>query len=405
MIARTAEKTLKALARGYPVVAVTGPRQSGKTTLVKLVFPDKPYVLLEELDQRESANEDPRGFLSRFPEGAVLDEVHHCPSLFSYIQGIADKDNRSGLFILTGSQQFGLLSGITQSLAGRVGLLQLLPLSIGELDGAGKILQKTQYADELLLKGFYPPVYTRKISPSIWYANYVMTYIERDVRQMINIRDLTTFQRFIRLCAARTGQMLNLSSLANDCGITHNTAKAWLSILEASYIIFLLLPHHNNFNKRLVKTPKIYFFDTGLAAWLAGIQDIEHISIHPMRPALFETLIVSDLLKSRFNMGKPSNLYFWRDNTGNEIDLIIDNGIRLMPVEIKSGQTVTPDYMQGLNRWQAIAGTFSEKPKLVYGGKEGYVRSGIEILSWRGLPKLYDTKYNSSTRMNTNKSE
>lgn len=381
---------MKVLAGGYPVVAVTGPRQSGKTTLVRLVFPDKPYILLEELDQREAANEDPRGFLSRYPDGAIFDEVHHCPSLFSYIQGIADRDNRPGLFVLTGSQQFGLLSGITQSLAGRVGLLQLLPLSIGEIEGAGKILQKTQNVDELLLKGFYPPVYMRNISPSNWYANYVMTYIERDVRQMINIRDLTTFQRFIRMCAARTGQMLNMSSLANDCGITHNTAKAWLSILEASYITFLLTPHHSNFNKRLVKTPKIYFFDTGLASWLAGIQDIEHISIHPMRPALFETLIVSDLLKSRFNMGKPSNLYFWRDNTGNEIDLIIDKGTSLMPLEIKSGQTVTADYMHGLNRWQTIAGTFSENQKLIYGGKESHVRSGIEILSWRGLSKLYE---------------
>lgn len=385
MINRNSTLTLKKMSKGYPVVTITGPRQSGKTTLAKFVFKHKPYVSLEEPDQMEFANEDPRGFLARYPDGAVLDEVQRCPALFSYIQGIVDKNKRPGLFILTGSQQFGLISRITQSLAGRVGLLHLLPFSIGELKASG-IMPKS--LDDILLKGLYPPVYDRKLSASSWYANYVFTYLERDVRQMVNVRDLTTFQRFLRMCAARTGQVLNLSGLANDCGITHNTAKAWLSVLEASYIIFLLKPHHNNFGKRLIKSPKLYFYDTGLAAWLLGINDTKQISIHAMRGSLFESLMIGELMKGRCNKGLPSNLYFWRDNTGNEIDVVIEKADALIPIEIKSGQTITKDYFTGLKKWLTIAGTAAESPHVIYGGSDSQKRLGIEVLPWRDVSKL-----------------
>lgn len=380
MIHRDSVDTLKELARGFPVVAVTGPRQSGKTTLVRSFFSEKPYVSLEELDHREYANDDPRGFLSAYPDGAVLDEVQHCPKLFSYLQGIVDNDKRCGLFILTGSQQFGLLSSITQSLAGRVGFLHLLPFTLNELETAGKEIANI---NELIFSGFYPPLYDRDLKPASWHANYLLTYLERDVRQMVNVRDLATFQRFLKMCAARNGQLLNLSGLANDCGVTHNTAKAWISVLEASYIVFLLKPHHQNFGKRLVKTPKLYFYDTGLAAYLLGIQGGDQLSTHSMRGPLFEAFIVSELLKSRYNRGLASNLYFWRDNSGNEVDLIIEAGEKLLPLEIKSGQTVTRDYFSGLEKWLSLAGDKAGEARLVYGGDEGQNRSGIKVLSWR----------------------
>ena len=387
MINRSATLTLKKMAKSYPVITITGPRQSGKTTLARFVFAHKPYVSLEEPDQMEFAQEDPRGFLAQYPDGAILDEVQRCPALFSYIQGIVDKNKRSGLFILTGSQQFGLISKVTQSLAGRVGLLHLLPFSLGELKANG---MAPKSLDDALFKGMYPPIYDRKLSPSSWYANYVLTYIERDVRQMVNVRDLTTFQRFVRMCAARTGQVLNLSGLANDCGITHNTAKAWLSVLEASYIIFLLKPHHRNFGKRLIKSPKLYFYDTGLAAWLLGINDAKQMSIHAMRGALFENLMISELLKGRFNKALASNLYFWRDNTGNEIDVLIEKTGTLIPVEIKSGQTVTKDYFTGLKKWLTIADATTGSSYVIYGGNEGQKRLGIEVLPWRDIAKLSD---------------
>lgn len=382
MIDRLADNTLNELSKFYPIVAITGPRQSGKTTLARYAFPDKAYVSLEEPDQLEFANEDPRGFLARFPDGVLLDEVQRCPSLFSYIQTIVDLDNRQGLFILTGSQQFGLLTRITQTLAGRVGLVQLLPFSIGELK-----TQRNAFQDlnDLLFKGLYPPIYDRNIPPANWYANYVATYIERDVRQILNVKDLSTFQRFVRMCAARTGQLLNLAGLGNDCGISHNTARKWLSVLEASYIVFLLYPHHKNFGKRLVKTPKIYFFDTGLAAWLLGIQNVDHLSIHPMKGPLFECLIMGELLKGRFNRGLASNLFFWRDNLGTEIDVLVEEGDTLIPVEIKSGQTITQNYFAGLKKWQKISGSIDEVQYLVYGGDENQQRSGVKILSWRSI--------------------
>lgn len=382
MITRDAETTLRELAQGYPVVAITGPRQSGKTTLTRTVFSDKPYVSLEEPDHREFADEDPRGFLARYQDGAILDEVQRCPDLFSYLQGRLDQAGRPGMFILTGSQQFGLLAGITQTLAGRVALLHLLPFALKELVAGGL---SPRSLDESLFTGLYPPVHDRRLAPAVWYANYVQTYVERDVRQIINVRDLNTFRRFVRMCAARIGQLLNLSGLANDCGITHNTAKAWLSVLEASYLIFLLPPHHRNFNKRLVKMPKLYFYDTGLAAWLLGIREPGQLAIHAMRGALFESWVISELLKDRYNRGLTSNLYFWRDRTGNEVDVLAEYGEALAPIEIKSGQTVTRDYLIGLQKWIALAGTSVVKPLLIYAGDNSDTRSGIEIRRWRDM--------------------
>ena len=387
MIARKALTTILELAKGYPFIAITGPRQAGKTTLSRMVFPDKPYVSLEDPDSREFAASDPRRFLARYPDGAILDEAQRSPELFSYLQTRADVDGRMGLYILTGSQQFGLLSGITQSLAGRVGMVQLLPFSSGELQEAGRL---PETLDDLLYKGSYPPLYDRALIPAQWYAGYVTTYLERDVRQLINVRGLAAFQRFIRLCAGRTGQLLNLSSLANDCGITHNTARAWISILEASYVLFLLSPHHRNFNKRLVKTPKLYFYDTGLAAWLLGVQSSDQLAIHPQRGALFETWVMGELLKGRYNRSLPSNLFFWRDNTGNEVDVIVDQGLKLIPIEIKSGQTISADYFSSLRKWLSWAGAEAGNPYLIYGGDESQERSDGEVVPWREVKGIAD---------------
>lgn len=379
MIERQAHNTLQTLAQGFPFVAITGPRQSGKTTLARTAFPAKPYISLEDPDAREFADSDPRGFLNRYPDGAILDEAQRCPILFSYLQTRADLDARQGLYILTGSQQFGLLSGITQSLAGRVGMIQLLPFSSAELKSAGLLAPSV---DAAMVRGMYPPLYDRPLTTDQWLPGYVATYLERDVRQMVNVHNLSSFQRFLRLCAGRTGQLLNLSSLANDCGITHNTAKSWISILEASYIVHLLQPHYKNFNKRLVKTPKIYFYDTGLAAWLLGIQNESQLMLHPQRGAIFETWIVSELLKSCYNIGLPSNLFFWRDNTGNEVDIIIDKGEVMEPLEIKSGQTITADSFAGLRKFCALAGETAGRARLVYGGDEHQERQDVDIIPW-----------------------
>lgn len=379
LIQRHAETTLLQLAKEYPAVAVTGPRQSGKTTLVRKAFPDKPYVSLEDLDERQFATDDPRGFLSRYPDGAILDEVQRCPELFSYLQTQIDQTKKRGQFVLTGSQQFNLLSGITQSLAGRVALIPLLPFTLGELQSAK---MAPAQLSELLFRGLYPPLYDGREQAGIWYGNYMRTYIERDVRQMINVQDLSTFQRFVRMCAGRTGQLTNLSALANDCGVSHNTAKAWLSVLEASYIVHLLRPHYRNFNKRLVKTPKLYFCDTGLACWLLGIRTPAELDSHAQRGALFETWVIAELLKFRYNRGLESNLYFWRDRSGNEVDVLIEDGDRLAPVEVKAGQTISSDYFRGLHRWQELAKGVPGNATLIYGGDKSQTRLGHKVVPW-----------------------
>ncbi|MCK5842276.1 MAG: ATP-binding protein [Candidatus Sabulitectum sp.] len=374
MIKREAEVTVKKLAEGYPVVIITGPRQSGKTTLAKSAFPHKEYVSLENLDMRRFAIDDPRLFLDRFPHGAILDEVQYCPDLLSYMQEKIDFSHHTGTWILTGSQQFGVLSGVTQSLAGRAAYIELLPFTLSELPDEDNL-------DKVLLTGLYPPVYDRKLDPGIWAGNYIRSYVERDVRRLINVRDLGVFQRFIGLCAARIGQLLNLSNLAADAGITHNTAKEWISLLEACYIVYLLRPHHRNFRKRIIKSPKLFFHDTGLASWLLSIETEKAMNLSSMRGPLFENLIVSEMLKSRYNQGKRSNLHFWRDRAGHEIDLVIDKADRLIPVEIKSGQTLASDSFKGLNWWKQLAG--ENRSFLVYGGDSSYERTGTSVISWR----------------------
>ncbi|MEA1923839.1 MAG: ATP-binding protein [Pseudomonadota bacterium] len=380
MITRDSENTVRSLLRGFPIVTITGPRQSGKTTLAKAIFTNKPYVSLEDPDTRLFASDDPRSFLERYPDGAVLDEIQRCPSLFSYLQTVVDRDGRMGLYILTGSQQFGLLSQISQSLAGRTAFLELLPFSLPELKKA-EILP-TQI-DAILHKGCYPPLYDRDILPNFWFSAYTTAYIERDVRQVLKVQDLESFQRFVRLCAGRTGQLVNFSSLATECGITHNTVKAWISVLEASYLVFLLRPHHANFKKRLVKMPKLYFYDVGLASWLLGIRTTEQIMTHPLRGALFETFIISELMKSRFNQGERADLFFWRDSNGNEVDIISEREGKLMPLEIKSGQTLSKESIAGLKKWLSLANQgATTSPTLIYGGKESYKRNDIQVTGW-----------------------
>lgn len=385
MIARMSDETIRTLLRGFPIVTLTGPRQSGKTTLARAVFADRPYASLEDLDVRFAAQDDPRSFLGRFPDGAVLDEVQRCPELLSYLQTIVDADGRMGLYLLTGSQQFGLMSGITQSLAGRTAFVELLPFSLPELKDAGRLPAD---ADALLLNGCYPPLYDRDVPPSAWFAAYVTAYVERDVRQLVRVQELETFQRFVRLCAGRTGQLLNLSSLATECGITHNTAKSWISVLEASYLVFLLRPHHVNFNKRLIKMPKLYFYDAGLVSWLLGIRAPEQLETHPLRGNIFETFVISELVKARLNRGERPNLYFWRDSNGNEVDVIVERGTRLMPVEVKSGRTVTQDSFTGLEKWCAMAGDSAITPTLVYGGNEAFTHKGVRVVGWKECSDL-----------------
>ncbi len=382
MIPRQAAPVLQKLALGYPILAITGPRQAGKTTLAQTTFPDKRYLSLEDPDQRAFAEEDPRAFLARLPQGAILDEAQRCPALFSYLQTRVDAEKKMGQFVLTGSQQFGLLSNITQTLAGRVGMVQLLPFSLQEMQLGELAIHDL---DDLMWRGMYPPVHDRQLAPEQWFANYLVTYVERDVRQLIEVQNLSLFQRFIKLCAARCGQLLNLSSLASDCGVSHKTVRAWISVLEASYVVFLLQPHHQNFGKRLVKTPKLYFVDTGLAAFLLGIRDPQHLSIHSARGALFENFVISELLKRRYNQGLPSNLFFWRNNAGVEVDLLIEQGEQLIPVEIKSGQTFTSDFLVGLQKWRRLAGETCLAPRLVYGGEENMTRNGVLVQSWKAI--------------------
>lgn len=382
MLVRNAEKTLIRLAKSFPVVAITGPRQAGKTTLAKAVFKGKPYVSLENPDEREFAQNDPRRFLARFPNGAVLDEVQRCPSLLSWLQGVVDERGGMGDFVLTGSAQFDLIEGITQTLAGRVGRVELLPLSSREIKAANLLPYSLS---QMLIQGGYPALYDRKITTQDWFSNYVATYVERDVRQLISVRNLSQFQTFLKMCASRTGQLINLTSLGADCGISAVTAKQWLSVLETSYIVTLLRPHHSNFGKRLVKTPKIYFLDSGLAAWLMGIRSAETLETHAARGALFESWVVSELYKKRLNAGLPIDLFFWRDNTGNEVDLIIEKEKGLQPIEIKSGSTYASDWSQGLKKWQSLAQNSSLEPAILYGGESNFEREGLKVWGWRDV--------------------
>ena len=384
MIKRTAEKLLRNYSRQFRALAVVGPRQSGKTTLVKMTFPGKPYVSLENPDERMQADSDPRGFLNRFKNGAIIDEAQRVPVLFSYLQQILDETRKESLFILTGSNNFLLQQSVTQSLAGRIGYIDLLPLSINEISFFVKTKIST---DELILNGCYPELYDKKRISSIWYPAYIRTYVERDVRQLRNIDNTLLFTRFLQLCAGRTGQQISVSALSNECGIDVKTVNSWLGILQSSYIIFLLPPHHRNFNKRIVKTSKLYFTDTGLACSLLGIHKTKELSNSHFREALFENYIISELLKLKYNTGAKSNFYFWRDNKGVEVDVLIDNGRKLFPIKIKTTQTFKEEYLKPMQQWNNYSR--NKSGMFIYDGSQEFTRKDkISLKNWRNIANM-----------------
>lgn len=390
-VPREVEKKVLALARQYPVVTITGPRQSGKTTLCQKLFPDLEYFSLEKPDVRLKAQNDPNNFLKTAEKGMILDEIQRVPELPSYIQSIVDQTKRPGQFIITGSQQFELMSRISQSLAGRTAIIKLLPFSYEEIYGGQP---HTFSLDQILYRGFYPRIFEEKLNPTEALSFYVNTYIERDLRDLINIKNLSKFELFLKLCAARIASVLNVASLANDCGINHNTAAHWLSLLEASYIIYLLKPHFKNFNKRLIKAPKLYFYDVGLAAYLLEITEERHLRNHPLKGHLFENFVVTELLKQRFNQVRPPNLYYFRDNVGREIDLLYDFSDIIFPVEIKSGTTITDDYFLNLNYYQKINPVCQESC-LIYGGNDTFSYKGMQVISYQDIPLFKKLAYNN----------
>ncbi len=383
MIARVAQARLERLAQTFPVVVVTGPRQAGKTTLCRAAFPDKPWVSLEDPDTRDRAIRDPRGLLARYARGAIFDEVQRAPDLPSYLQGLVDTDPTPGRFILTGSQHFGLVQGVSQSLAGRAGLLELLPLSWDEV-----LRFERHPADlwEALWTGGYPAILDRGIDPAEWLASYASLYVERDVRQVLNVTDLQGFQTFVRLVGGRSGQLLNLSSLGADAGISHNTARAWLSVLEAGYLVARVPPLLANLRKRLVRTPKVVFLDSGLLCHLLGIRAPGQIEVHPARGGVFETWVVAEVLKEVRHRGLGVDITFYRDRQGREVDLVIATGRRTLAVEAKSGQTVTRDFFKPFRVFDSgVAPGRTLHCVVVYGGDERYAREGVEVVGWRHL--------------------
>lgn len=379
MIFRTLSPFLKETSKKYPVLTITGPRQSGKTTLCRTIFKKLPYVSMEDPDTRLQAQSDPRGFLSHFSQGAVLDEIQRVPEIVSYLQSIVDEPKNKKKFVLSGSQNLILSQTISQSLAGRTAIFQLLPFSMQELHSQ----IKTFSTDRLLLTGFYPRIYDKKLNPTQALASYFETYVERDLRGLSNIHNLSLFQKFMKLCAGRVGQILNLSALGNEVGVSAETARQWMSLLQATYIVYLLPPYYRNFNKRIVKSPKLYFYDVGLAAYLLGIISTSQMSRDPLRGALFENLVVLDILKTQIHQNRSTPLYYFRDNNGNEVDLLFDREGTLYSVEIKASQTVHSDFFRGLHTMQKITAPNRCQSQLIYGGRESRIWSGIHVRSYR----------------------
>lgn len=372
------------LSKQYPIVTVTGPRQSGKTTLVKTLFKDYPYINLEAPDIRELAQRDPRALLNKYPDRLIIDEIQHAPELLSYIQTIVDEKNKDGMYILTGSHQVALHEALSQSLAGRTALLELLPLSLSELKQAGFDLPLNQQ----LLTGYYPRIYSKNLDPTQTYRDYVKTYLERDVRSMIQVKDLLVFQRFMKLCAARTGQMLNINSLANDVGVSNHTIKHWLSILQASFLVMLVTPYFENFGKQVIKSPKLYFTDVGLVCFLLEIETTSQVDRDPLRGHLFETMVAMDLIKTRLNQGRDHHLYYYRDNLKNEVDLIYKAGTELIPIEIKSAQTINQDFFKGLRYFRKLTGNRCGQPYLIYSGEQEFEFTEGHILNYHHASRI-----------------
>ena len=385
MIQRQQQAKLLSLAKQFPVISVIGPRQSGKSTLVKHCFPKYDYISFEDIDNRRRALLDMRGFLEQYGKGVIFDEVQRVPELFSYLQTHVDASGKKGRFILTGSHNYLLQEKVSQSLAGRVAMLRLLPFSMQELADAGKLPADIH---KILFKGFYPRLFSSRVQPSDWYPAYIETYMQRDVREIKNIPNLNYFQKFLHLLAGRHGQQLNLTNLATEVGVVHNTISSWISILEASYVIYLLKPHFNNFNKRITKTPKIYFYDSGLVCSLLGIENAEQLHTHHIKGPLFEGLIITELIKARFNAGLSNNCFYWRDKTGNEVDCIIDKAGSLTAIEIKSGKTINGDYFNNLNFWKTLSGN-TNKSYLIYGGTETQKIKNNIVVPWKNTYSIF----------------
>ena len=364
-VERQIKEKLLYLINTFPIVALTGCRQCGKSTLLKKMFPDWQYVSLEDLDIREIAQNDPRYFLSLYSEKTIFDEIQRVPSLFSYIQSHVDKLNKTGIFILSGSQNFLLMESISQSLAGRTAILNLSTFSIKELKSSSLLIENI---NECMFTGFYPRIYDQKPLPQDFYQSYIKTYIERDVRELKNISDLSVFHKFIRLCAGRTGQILNTSELATEAGISVLTVKSWISVLETSGIIFQLRPYFNNFGKRLIKSPKLYFYDTGLVCSLLGLQNYQQLETHYLRGGIFENLIISNYFKECYFKGQEPNAYFWRDSNGLEIDLVVEENQKIKLYEIKSSNTMNEKFFTSMNKVANLANVSLEDTNVIYAG-------------------------------------
>lgn len=386
MIERDLNSRLRDLAESFPAVMLTGPRQSGKSTLCRSLFPDHGYVNLESPDVRAFAQEDPRGFLGQFEGSAIIDEVQRVPELLSYLQPLIDENPVAGRWVLTGSQNLLLLESVSQSLAGRVGIAHLLPLAYSEVR---RFARAPESLDDVLFTGGYPRIYDESLDPSAWLSAYIATYVERDVRTISNIGDLTAFQRLLELCAGRTGQLLNYSQLASDCGISQPTAKSWLSVLETSFVVFRLPAYTANVRKRVVKMPKLHFYDTGLVCWLLGIRSAEQLRTHPLKGAVFESWVVSEIIKHRTNAGERGGVFFYRDQHGVEADAIVETRAGALVVEAKAGQTVASDMAGSARRVRdALELASSSEPMVVYGGAESQRRSGARLLAWTDLERV-----------------
>ena len=385
MIKRNLQHELSLCCQEYPIVCITGPRQSGKTTLAQAAFPDLSYVSFENPLTRDYFSDDPLGFMHKHRNGAIFGEVQHVPPLFSHLQVEVDKNPVAGRFILTGSQHFGLTEQISQSLAGRTAMLELLPFSIDELARENML---DQDLNKTLWTGAYPPIYDRNLRADRWLSNYLTTYIQRDVRQIAQVHNLDTFTRFMRLCAGSTGQLFNSNRLGTECGVDHKTIRRWLTVLQASYVVQVLPPYYSNFRKRVIKTPKLYFYDTGLACHLLGIQNSSQLEQHPLRGAIFENLIFSELAKKQLNTGQRLSFYFWRTHGGQEVDFIVEQGNNIHAIEVKSGMTVRPAMMTSLKNTMALWENNNIQGWVIYGGNKREKLHGNIVLPWNEIGSL-----------------